>query len=114
MAHGHAAALTLGQFLHFNRHATEQDVVDHRGVKHVHDVIDQIASRFRCRDSRQALRAIESCTASLGCATRLQELGIRTKDQRELIAQSVNRQRLANNPRAVSTRDLHAILDAIA
>jgi alcohol dehydrogenase class IV len=111
--HGHAVALTLAPFLKFNRDVTQSDVTDSRGVQHVNKVLDQILEKLKCTTVADAHAAIQSLMESIGCASRLRDLGVTSSAQRLRIAQSVNAARLSNNPRAITEHDICEILESI-
>jgi alcohol dehydrogenase class IV len=50
----------------------------------------------------------------MGIVTRLVDLGITLPAQEPLLVESVNAQRLANNPRSVSDEDVRSIIHASA
>jgi alcohol dehydrogenase class IV len=111
--HGHAVALTLAPFLVFNNQITARDTVDRRGVDHVRGVLDQINQTLACPNAHESAVAMTSFIASLGCQTRLCDVGVVTAAQRARIARSVNAARLSNNPRAVNEEDIREILETI-
>ena len=112
VAHGHAASLTLGPALVFNAGATEEDVIDRRGVEHLRQMIDLILSKFGATDAREAQAKITELMESVGCQTRLSSLGIGA-EARIQIAAGVNRERLENNPRRFTPSQLRRLLDSI-
>ena len=111
--HGHAVALTLGPILEFNAGVTGSDVVDARGAQHVQETMTSICRLFQCETPSEARLAFEHLVQSIGCATRLGELGIGSADQRAEIAANVNANRLGNNPRRLSIEQLDDILASI-
>lgn len=111
--HGHAVALTLGPILAFNASVTETDVTDPRGEQHVRGMIDLILSKLGCKDAAHGQARIAELMESIGCQTRLSELGIVGNQIRRQIAESVNVDRLQNNPRKLTTAQLMALLDSI-
>ena len=111
--HGHAVALTLAPFLRFNRHVTPSDVTDRRGVSHVNKVLNHVLEKLGCATAQEAQGAIQSLMESIGCETRLSNVGVTSDAQRLRIAQSVNAARLSNNPRAIAEHDILNILESI-
>lgn len=111
--HGHAAALTLAPFLIFNRQVTPSDVTDPRGASHVKNVLDHVLKILGCSTEQDAQGTIQALMESVGCKTRLSEVGATSDADRRLIAQSVNSARLSNNPRAITERDIRGVLESI-
>ena len=112
VAHGHAVSLTLGPVLIFNAGATTQDVADERGVEHLQEMINLILSKLGVQDAQEAQSKITEFMESIGCQTRLSSLGIET-DARIPIAESVNQERLKNNPRRFTQSQLLQLLESI-
>jgi len=113
VAHGHAVALTLGPILAFNAGVTESDVTDPRGVEHVRRVIDLILLKLGCKEATSGRARIAELMESIGCQTRLNELGIEGHLTRKSIAESVNVDRLRNNPRKITILQLMQLLESI-
>ncbi len=112
--HGHAAALSLGAMLVYNSLVTDDDVTSPHGAGHLRQTIAELNHLFGCSDATASRKKITDLIESLHLPARLSELGIRTEAQRQLIADGVNPERLANNPRALSRDALLRILDEIA
>jgi alcohol dehydrogenase class IV len=111
--HGHAIALTLAAFLRFNAGTTEDNVADPRGAEHVRRTIERICKQFGASDPNTAATNFQTLVHAIGCATRLRDVGVGDERALSAIAQSVNAQRLANNPRNASAQDLRDILDSV-
>ncbi len=112
--HGHAVALTLGQLLLFNAGVSAEDVIDPRGPAHVHTAIEELNRYFGCRDAGETCDRIRSLMEQIGLETSLQQCGVHTEEQRRWLAESVNTERLANNPRRLSATQLRDILRNVA
>lgn len=112
--HGHAVALALGEILAYNSGVTAEDVVDPRGAEHVRRVMAEIHRLLGGSDAASARHALVAMVHSLGLPTRLQDVGIRTASDRDLIAATVNAERLANNPRKLTAARLREVIDRIA
>jgi alcohol dehydrogenase class IV len=113
VAHGHAVALTLGPVLGFNAGVTGADATDPRGVEHIREMIDLILSKLGCKDATSGRAKIAELMESIGCQTRLSELDIKGHKTRKSIAESVNVDRLQNNPRKVTAAQLTELLESI-
>ena len=113
IAHGHAVALTLGPVLVFNTNVSETDVTDPRGVEHVREIIGVILAQLKCTDAEDGRARIEELMESIGCRTRLSGLGIAGSATRKAIAESVNVDRLRNNPRALTATQVIHLLESI-
>jgi alcohol dehydrogenase class IV len=111
--HGCAVALTLGAVLVFNSQVTEADCNDARGAAYVRQTIDNIVGLLGFDTASDAERGIQSFVASLNCPTQLSEVGVTSDSRIEELVQSVNVERLANNPRRLTNESLRAILASI-
>lgn len=112
--HGHAVALTLGPVLEFNAGVTIEDCLDTRGVQHVTGVIDEILAILGARDPADGGRIVKGLMESLGLEATLEGVGAGTDEARNRIAESVDLQRMANNPRRLSSDRLVELIDTIA
>lgn len=108
--HGHAAALTLGEMLVYNNHVKDSDVVDLRGASYVKRTILELNYLFGTTDSDASKRKIKDLMESIGLETHLSHLGIKSERDIELIVNSVNTERLGNNPRILTKSDIKKIL----
>jgi alcohol dehydrogenase class IV len=111
--HGHAVALTLGEMLVYNNQVDCEDVVDPRGVAYVHRTIGELNKLLHASDAAAARDKISDLMKCIGLETTLGELGIRRKAELELIVNSVNFERLANNPRTVTKSSIRELLQKI-
>jgi len=115
IAHGMAVAISVAAFLRFNSRVDDESVIDRRGVPHVRRVLARTATAFGVDPAQpDAMDTVadrwQKLLKRVGCATRLSEWNITSANDLQRIADSVNQQRLANNPRRVSHDDLLNIL----
>ena len=96
--HGHAVALTLGEVFVYNGLVTEEDVTDKRGVEYVRKTMHELNSLLGCSDAESSREKIRGIMNSIGLETHLSSFGVVEKDI-EPILNSVNPERLKNNPR---------------
>jgi len=111
--HGRAVALTLGPILAFNRELSKNDCNDPRGVEHVQHAIDAIVRLLGCQTAEEAAGEFQKLVKSIDCPTRLSEIGVSIEAQLRQVVEQVNEQRLANNPRRLSSESLESILKSI-
>ena len=111
--HGHAVALTLGEFFVFNRGVSDRDVTDARGAGYVRGAIDDLAAQMGCRDAAECRSRLHELMHSIGLPTRLGELGISAGEAVNLVAENVNVERLRNNPRAMTAEQLHELVAGV-
>ena len=111
--HGHAVALTLGEFFVFNRGVSERDVTDARGAGYVRGTIDDLAAQMGCRDAAECRARLHELMHAIGLPTRLGELGISAHEAVDLVAGNVNVERLRNNPRAMTAEQLHELVAGV-
>jgi len=96
--HGHATGLTLGEIFLYNSLVTEEDVIDKRGVSHIQRIINELNTFLGTSDANSSREKIKNLMNSIGLETNLSLLGVKKEDI-GLILDSVNIERLKNNPR---------------
>lgn len=112
--HGHAVALTLPSMIIFNSEVNEENIMDPRGVKYVKTVMNNLISLIGVSDFIEAKEKINKLIKSIGLDTKLENLGIRTKDDIDLIIKNgFNPERVKNNPRLLTETKLREILKNI-
>ncbi len=114
ISHGHAVGLALSSLLFFNAEVAEQDVVDSRGVEYVKETINKLCTMLGVQTIQGAKQRIDAIISECGLQTRLSQLGVNsTEDIETIIANGFNPDRVTNNPRRVTKRDLRKILEMI-
>lgn len=111
--HGQAVCLTLGQWLLFNSRVTDQDVADARGTDYVRETISELVDMMGCADAIACCDRIEDLTRTVGLATRLGALGITREEAMRVVVPNVNVERVANNPRVLTTDDLRQLIEGV-
>jgi len=111
--HGHAVALTLGSFLEFNNEVSEEDLNDPRGVRHVREMIAEICSLLGVNNPTEGRRALADLMVAIGMETRLGPCGIESPVDCERVVETVNVERLSNNPRNPTRAQLVKILETL-
>ena len=74
--HGHAVALTLGEFLVYNSRVSDDDVTDPRGTSHVRRVVDELVQMLGCETAEEGRERVRAMMRAIGLATELSALGI--------------------------------------
>jgi alcohol dehydrogenase class IV len=110
--HGHAVGLTLGAVFAENAEVTSDDVIDGRGIEFVKERMAELGHLIGAFSPTEGSRVLSHFMATLGLETRLRDLGVTRADLPGLV-DSVNQQRLANNPRRLSPARLGRILESI-
>jgi len=111
--HGHAVALTLGSFLEFNAEVSEEDLNDPRGVHHVREMIGDVCSLLGAHNPLNGRRALVDLMGSIGMETRLGPCGIEGAADCARIVETVNVERLSNNPRSTTKAQLTQLLEKL-
>ena len=111
--HGHAVALTLGEFLVYNSRVSDDDVTDPRGTSHVRRVVDELVQMLGCETAEEGRERVRAMMRAIGLATELSALGIPSPAAADLVVRQVNVERMVNNPRALNSDRLRDILDGI-
>ena len=105
--HGIAVAFTLAPMLAFNATVTEENCADQRGAAAVRQRIDRIVEVLGGGGVERACAAIENLISQLGCEA---QWDVFRKCDHDRIVDSVNLERLSNNPRRASRQQLRSIL----
>jgi len=108
--HGMAAAMTLAPMLAYNAEVSDRDCLDPRGPAQCCERIHHLITLLGCADVEEAQARLVDLLEEVGCPRRLSEIGIRDRQQRRFVAERVNQERLANNPRAL---DIDAVLELL-
>jgi len=111
--HGVAAAMTLGVVLVFNAGVDESTISGVRGAAEIRETIGSLCGSIGADDPPTAMMVIEDLLRSLGMPTRLAEVGVSGSDLLAMV-DSVNTERLSNNPRSATREELVEILTRVA
>lgn len=112
--HGHAVALTIGQMLVYNSQVSEKDLLDNRGVDYEKNTIKELVSLIGVESIEDAFKKISKLMKKIDLKTKLSELGITTNEDIELIIKNgFNLDRVKNNPRKLTEKELREILNRI-
>ena len=111
--HGMAVALTLTSILKFNAEVTDEDCNDPRGAVAVRDRISQILDILGADNVEAGSASITGLLAQINCPTKLKAVGVETSDELRRIVDSVNAERLSNNPRQASPTQLFNLLQTV-
>lgn len=107
--HGNAVGLTIGALMDFLQNESSRLEVYQR--KLLHRQIRTIRARLRFDSSETATMGFRKLLGSLGLPETLRAAGVMEQSDIELLADSVNPQRLANNPVPLSRPDIIQILE---
>lgn len=107
--HGHAVFLTLPQFLIENFNVTSTNVNDSRGETYVKQSMLELYKCLNVNLPTQAYQLLLDLTHNIGVETSFKTLGIGISDL-DIILDSVNLERLKNNPIDFSKAELKRIL----
>lgn len=108
--HGHAVALTLGQFFLLHSFAEKRKVNVRIGYE-AHSA--NIRALLRCLGANSAMeleQTFNSLMTEIGLETNLQRIGVSGHTQIFSLAKQVNWERLSNNPIDISEADIVSIL----
>ena len=111
--HGHAVGLPLGEFLIYNARVSNRDITDSRGMEYVRRTISEINHLLGTHSATASREKISGLMERIGVGTRLCKLGIDGEANRNLIADSMNFERVVNNPRKVTKNAVVEILSRI-
>lgn len=109
--HGHAVGLTLGAFIALHADAAPEQLQPSVEVGTHRAVMEEILTLLQVADGRGAHRRIDELLAQVGLPPGLRANGVTTPEQRRDLAESVNVERLGNNPVVFDTDGLQALLE---
>jgi len=107
--HGHAVALTLPNMSLYNSNVAQEDCNDKRGALYVKDTMEELLSMLVCSNFLEARDFINELIDRVGLERDLRKLGIHEEFLVD-IANSVNEERLKNNPRQMDKLTLKSFL----
>jgi alcohol dehydrogenase class IV len=108
--HGHAVALTLGRFIHFNSRVSSRDVADRRGADYVRATMERLLGLLGVQSAEEGTAMIESLIAEIGLETDVRKVGLCDSAAVAELVRGVNAERLKNNPRKVRPDDIPLLL----
>ncbi|MED5465888.1 MAG: phosphonoacetaldehyde reductase [Myxococcota bacterium] len=110
--HGLAVSMTLPELLAYNAEVGEEDCLGdyERTTRLMNEICDFLGDG----DPSRAAGNLREFIASLGVPTRLSEVNIDSVEKRASLVESVNLERLANNPRRLDQASLFRIIESIA
>jgi len=108
--HGHAVALTMPYFMEFNATVSEVNCNDERGSGFVKDMLGRLFSIMGCEDAFHAKKYFIDLMRRTGVEISLRKLGIGEGEIETIIENSYTQNRMQNNPRIVTKKDIGKIL----
>ena len=111
--HGHAVALTLPYFILFNSDISLCNLQDSRGIKFVKDRMNKLFDILEVKTADKAKNKIINIMKDINLETKLSKLGINLNNIDIIIKNGFNPQRVKNNPRLVTEKDLRNLLEKI-
>jgi alcohol dehydrogenase class IV len=104
--HGHAVALTMGEFILFNSRKADTQL---------NDIMEDLFALLGCNNAHQCRDKFLSVMTNIGLKTKLSEVaGSFGKSEIPHLVNSVNEERLGNHPVKVTKSDISKILGRIA
>ena len=98
----------------YNSQITEDELLDKRGVKYVKDMINEIVNMLDAENVEEASEKITFLMKRIGLNTKLSYLGIKTREDIEIVIRNgFNPDRVKNNPRKLTEGALREILENI-
>lgn len=110
--HGFAVALTLPTLFRYNAKVEDDNCNDPRGAAAVRGRIDRIVRTIGCDSVDDAVSRFHECVRQIGAPSELSDVGVASESAMRSIAESVNQQRLRNNPRSIDTQQIVQLLQA--
>ena len=107
--HGHAVALTLGDFFKLAGEITDADCNHPQGSLFVQTTIKELCKLLQAQDPDTARQKIRNLVAGTGLENQLTRLGVSEKEFDQIV-DDVNLERLSNHPQKLTTERLRSIL----
>lgn len=111
--HGHAVALTLPHFIEFNYDISLENLQDSRGVKFVKDRMNELFDILEVKTANKAKDKLLSIMKEVNLEKKLSKLRINRNNIDIIIENGFNPQRMKNNPRLVTEKNLRNLLKKI-
>jgi alcohol dehydrogenase class IV len=111
--HGHAVTLTMPEMLDFNYNLTENDCNDKRGSSFVKQRIREIFNIIRAVDGYDAKDKLNNLMMKINIERKLSKLNINKKGLELIIKKGFTPDRMNNNPRNITEKQLREILERI-
>ena len=97
----------------YNYGLAEEDCLDPRGPGHVRTRIEEILELLQAASIEEGRRVIDSIIESTGQPASLEDIGVRSSEDIQVVADGVNSERLGNNPRAFTPETLLGMLQEL-
>lgn len=111
VSHGQAVSFTLPSFIAFNADITTENCQDLRGAEFVHARMAELYKLLGAKDGSSAKRQIEKLIDLVGLSRKFSLAD--ASGTTTVLIDSIDPDRLKNNPRKVSKRDAQAIFELI-
>ena len=108
--HGYAVILTLPGFFIHNANVTKDRINPRLSFKDHQKRISELCELLQAGSNEDAVEKIQRMVRDAGLSTKLSKAGVENKQELEKVVDSVNLERLRNNPAVVSKNDLRLIL----
>lgn len=109
ISHGHAVALTLGQFIY--AHAITNHLSEGVSPENHSKAISFIVRALGAADGLEAAKHFEHLLDEIGLESHLSQIGVRDSVAREALVSAVNIERLNNNPVFFGHKGILAIIE---
>jgi alcohol dehydrogenase class IV len=110
LQHGHSVALTLGCFFEINYNFRNVDIIDRRGHEYIKNTMEELFSMFNAKSALECKNKWYHLMSVIGLDSSIKSNGVLTEDEITKIIDSVNIERLNNNPVCVSKDMLREVL----
>ncbi len=110
--HGHAVALTMPIFIKLNADFASRAVNETRGREYLQKTMSTLFSLLGCKNATECALNFKHLMTQAGLAYDLQSMGITSFDEITHIVNSVNLERMLNNPVKLEKSELLTLLQA--
>jgi len=113
LPHGHAVALTLPYFVAFNYCGDSNSLQDKRGIRFVKGRLNEILDIIQVKNPHEAKKKLLFIMNEIKLEKNLSKLGIDDEGIEIIVKNGFNPQRMKNNPRIVTRKELRILLNSI-
>ena len=114
LAHGHAVALTLGEFFVLHSKVTEAQLNSNDGLSQFSQTMQELFALLKVNNAREAKNKWYGMMQGCGLETGLTNNGIRTEGDIDKIIEGVNLERLSNHPVKLTVEMMKDIFKQLA
>lgn len=112
ISHGHAVALTLGPVFKYNLETTDNVLNDRRGRAYCINCLNEICAILNIKNLNKIKKYFDDFLIELNLKKNLTDFNVKKSDLNTIV-NNINIDRMNNNPRSFTKKDIFNILESI-